>query len=177
MSDFYSDSKFRVVNRKWFGLTKKLGGETAAGFTIGSVASKSTHVTRFYPKGPIEILKFGAMVLATMSTPATKDEADELPALLYTNNGASLAASFDLKPADASVAVYGSTRDAFGIASSVTFNTNLGTTGVGDYLTIKTGRPQANGGTVGKGTIGGTLAFFIDWRPLYTAGNDSWDAD
>jgi len=59
----YDDAKFGVVQRHWFGLTKKAGGQGAAdGFELSADA---THVTRFYPKGPMYITKFGVMHLAT----------------------------------------------------------------------------------------------------------------
>ena len=40
MSNFYDDSKFGMVNRKWFGLTKKHGGDCAAGYTFGTTDAK-----------------------------------------------------------------------------------------------------------------------------------------
>lgn len=58
----YDDAKFGVVQRRWFGLTKKCGGETAAGFTM---TADATMVTRWYPKGPCYITKLGVQHLAT----------------------------------------------------------------------------------------------------------------
>jgi len=59
----YDDGKFGVIHRHWFGLTAKAGG---SGDVITFNESESTPVTRFYPKGPIEILKLGVQTLATL---------------------------------------------------------------------------------------------------------------
>jgi hypothetical protein len=56
----YADHKYGIIERHWFGLLKKVGGNAATGFTQNE--TESTQVTRFYPKGPIRLLKFGAMV-------------------------------------------------------------------------------------------------------------------
>lgn len=60
----YSDPRFGVIERQWFGLTKKLGGETAAGFTFNE--TEANVVTRWYPKGPIKLLKIGVLTLGTL---------------------------------------------------------------------------------------------------------------
>jgi len=60
----YDDAKFGVIERKWFGLTVKNGGETAAAHLIPAVA-EAAKVTRWYPRGPIIVKKFGVMVQAT----------------------------------------------------------------------------------------------------------------
>lgn len=60
----YADEKYGVIERVSFGLPIKHGGEAAAGFTFNE--AEGTKVTRFYPKGPIEVKKFGAIVLATL---------------------------------------------------------------------------------------------------------------
>lgn len=59
----YSDGKYGVIERHWFGLTKKAGGNSADGFTLNE--TEGTKVTRFYPKGPIVLQKFGVLTLAT----------------------------------------------------------------------------------------------------------------
>jgi hypothetical protein len=64
MSNFYDDSKFGVIERKWFGLTAKHGGETAAGFTFNE--TEATKLTRWYPRGPITIKKVGVKTLGTL---------------------------------------------------------------------------------------------------------------
>lgn len=64
MSNFYDDSKYGVIERKWFGRTVKHGGETASGFTFNETAA--VKVTKWYPRGPITIKKFGCMTLGTL---------------------------------------------------------------------------------------------------------------
>lgn len=63
-TNFYDDSKFGVIERKTFGLTVKHGGETATGITFNE--TEATKVTRWYPRGPITVKKFGVVTLATL---------------------------------------------------------------------------------------------------------------
>ncbi len=64
MGNAYDDAKYGVIERKTFGLTQKHGGDAAAGFTFNE--TESTKVTKWYPKGPIQIQKFGTYALATL---------------------------------------------------------------------------------------------------------------
>src|SRR3990167_6113783 len=81
MSNFYEDSKFGVITRKWFGLTKKLGGDVAAGYTLATTdATVISHLARWYPRGPIKILKMGSFVLATLVNASV----DRVPVRLLT---------------------------------------------------------------------------------------------
>jgi len=59
----YDDAKYNVIERQWFGLTQKHGGADTA-FTVNE--SEATKVTRWYPRGPIVVKKFGAKVLGTV---------------------------------------------------------------------------------------------------------------
>lgn len=61
---FYSDKKYDVIERKWFGLSKANGGDAAAGFTFNE--TQAALIKRYYPKGPIRLLKIGVMTLATL---------------------------------------------------------------------------------------------------------------
>ena len=61
--DGYSDSKFGTIFRHWFGLTAKHGG---CGDILTFNETEATKVTRFYPKGPIRILKMGIYTAATL---------------------------------------------------------------------------------------------------------------
>lgn len=61
---FYNDKKYDIVERKWFGLSKANGGDAAAGFTFNE--TQGALIKRYYPKGPIRLLKFGVMTLATL---------------------------------------------------------------------------------------------------------------
>jgi hypothetical protein len=60
----YSDNQYGVIERHWFGLSKVNGGEAAAGFTFNE--TQSALIKRYYPKGPIKLLKIGVMTLATL---------------------------------------------------------------------------------------------------------------
>lgn len=60
----YSDASYGAVKRHWFGLPKTWGGGAAAGFTFNE--TQAALIKRFYPKGPIKILKLGVITLATL---------------------------------------------------------------------------------------------------------------
>lgn len=64
MSNSYDDSKYGVIERHWFGLPKLAGGGAAAGITFNE--TQAAVVKRFYPRGPIKILKLGVQTLATL---------------------------------------------------------------------------------------------------------------
>lgn len=61
---FYSDKKYDVIERHWFGLPKHLGGSAAAGFTFNE--TQAALIKRYYPKGPIRLLKIGVLTVATL---------------------------------------------------------------------------------------------------------------
>ena len=162
MSNFYSDSKFGVIQRKWFGLTKKLGGDAATGYALNVGTTDATHVSnlaRWYPRGPIKMKKFGAFVLATVVNASV----DRIPCRIYTR-GASASAG--------AVAYIGKTLFSFG--SSTTFTVSQ--VKAGEYVSIVTGTPQTDKGTAANtATTTGTLAFFLDYVPTYDSGG-KWDA-
>jgi len=149
----YDHEKYGVVQRKWFGLTKKCGGDAASGFTFGTnAATVRDHVVRYYPKGPIKLLKFGALCLATMSD--TLGTPDKVTCRLYCDSG--VEASIDLATDTA----------AFAISSTTTFTS--ATVGPGSYLAIDNATPDTDKGTDAEnGTTSGTVAFFIDYHPIY----------
>jgi hypothetical protein len=75
MSNFYDDGKFGVINRQWFGLSKKWGGgaQRAGGFRAWAASVLPTRRSRRTSAagirvGPIKMLKAGSFVLATLST-------------------------------------------------------------------------------------------------------------
>lgn len=63
-SNFYADGRFGIIERHWFGLPKLWGGGAAAGITFNE--TQSAPIKRFYPKGPIKLLKIGVQTLATL---------------------------------------------------------------------------------------------------------------
>jgi small-conductance mechanosensitive channel len=164
MSNFYDDDKFGVINRKWFGLTKKHGGDAANGYTFGTTdATVQSHLARWYPKGPIKILKVGHRVLATISA-AT--DADRIVGKLLTRGGsASVAATWDLQDATAPFAV--------GSKESITVKQCK----AGEYISIKTGTPETvNGTQTNTATQEGSVAFFIDYAPMFD-NSGKWDVN
>lgn len=164
---FYDSAKFGMVNRKWFGLTKKHGGDCASGYTFGTVdATATTHLARWYPMGPIDILKFGAKVLGSI-TAGSQDYTDNIAARLK-GRGASASTmatfSFDID---------GGTIAPHTIASVESMTVSQ--VKQGEYITIITGTPStANGSAANTATTAGTVAFFVDWAPKFDI-NGRWN--
>lgn len=159
MSNFYSDSKFGVITRKWFGLTKKLGGDAASGYTLATTdATVISQLARWYPRGPIKFVKFGSFVLATLVNASV----DRVPVRLRTKGGSASAAA---------VAYQAKTLFSFGSTSTFT----LDRCEAGSYVSIVTGTPQTDKGTAANtATTTGTLAFFLDYVPTFDS-TGKWD--
>ena len=166
MSNFYEDSKFGVIKRQWFLLSKKLGGYSStarAGASRGCFgttdATSKTHVTRWYPKGPVKMLKAGSFHQATM----TQASSDLIQARLYTR-GASASTGCTWYVKSTSTAV-----SAFTVASTTTFTVRQ--VKAGEYISIKTGTPVTDDGTAANtATCTGTVAFFLDYVDTYDSG-------
>jgi hypothetical protein len=152
----YSDAKFTVVERTWFGLHLDKGGHVAAGsgYTFGNEAATSNnHLARYYPKGPIRLLKFGVMVQKAIACTATA--MDYVPFRLRVNASNE---SASVKQADAAA--------AYTIASTTTFTNAV--VDAGSYIDIIQGTPISGDATeVVTGTVTGTVAYFIDWVREY----------
>lgn len=161
----YSDAKFGIIYRKWFGLTKKMGGDCAAGFTFGAeAATKTSHLSRWYPRGSIEIKKFGAMVLATVTSTATS--MDRVPIFLG-KNGTRINSAIYLGVDAAPYVPY---------ATVSTETISEATIPAGDYINIENGTPETGDATdVTTGTPAGTVAFFIDYVPSFQAQANAGD--
>lgn len=161
----YDDEKYQVIERKWFGLTKKCGGDSAGGFTFGTTdATSQNQVTRYYPKGPIRLLKFGALRLCTIDGGGTLSGAvDLVPARLLVNGSTETAADLDL-----------ATSAQYGISSVVSFTNPV--VDAGSYIGITTGTPQSDKGTENiTATVTGTVAFFIDYVREFDPTGEKWD--
>lgn len=161
MPNFYDDSKFGVINRKWFGLTKKWGGDCAAGYTFGTTdATVTSQLAKWYPRGPIKMLKAGTFILATVANASV----DRIPVRVRTRGAsASLGSLF-----------YNAKGNQAVIASSTTFTVRQ--VKAGEYISIVTGTPQTDKGTAANtATTTGTVAFFVDYVPTYDSGG-KWDA-
>lgn len=167
MGNFYSDGKFGVIHRKWFGLTKKCGGDSAGGFTLTAEAgTKATHVTRWYPKGPIKVLKAGHLVLATIACTATT--MDRLPFFIRKNT-TRMGAGWFLADNSAQYSI--GSQTSWVNAAGVT----LSTLDAGDYISIEAGTPETDKATdVTTATVTGTVSFFIDYAPTFSS-TGKWD--
>lgn len=153
MGNTYDDAKYGVVNRTWFGLTKKYGGETAAGFTLGTTdATAIEHVAKWFPRGPIALVKAGSFTLATLNGSGV----DKIDARVKVRGAsASLAASWN---------AFASAAESFASDMSLTATQVK----VGEYLSVRTGTPETDKGTAkNTSTTTGTLAFFVDWKPRF----------
>lgn len=156
----YAHDQFGVVERKYFGLTKKYGGDVAAGYTLGTVdATAVEHLAKWYPKGPIKLLKAGSFTLATLNGSGV----DKIDCRVKVRGAsASLAASFNC---------FASAQNSFASDESMTaFKVKAG-----EYISIRTGTPETDKGTVkNTSTTTGTLAFFVDYVRLFDNGGN-WD--
>lgn len=160
MSNFYDDSKFGVIRRQWFGLSKKWGGDrpnarvaSGQGCFGTTDATVKTHFAKWYPaRGPIRMLKAGAMGLATIVNASV----DRIPMRVLTR-GASASTGCSLNLTKLAPAA---------IASTTTFTVRQ--VKAGEYITIKTGTPQTDNGTAANtATTLGTVAFFVDYVPTW----------
>ncbi len=158
----YDDSKFNVITRKWFGLSTKHGGDYAAdaltAFEVGSNATCVAKVARWYPRGPIEILKAGVMVVATLQKRVASNW--ELRHRFFADGAsASVGITVTHDPGTATQVA------PFVISSSVTITRKR--VKAGAYIRVKTATPQTDSNTRLTSSVLGTLAYFIDYRPLF----------
>lgn len=162
MSNFYDDSKFGVITRKWFGQTPKHGGESANGYTFGTTdATVISHLARHYPKGPIAIQKIGAQVLATIGGGSAAF--DVIPTYLTKNGSRVSTFTFNISDAGAAYSVASVEPTAEQVIDA------------GSYYGFETATPQSDSGTdYNTATVTGTVAFFVDWRPVWIESN-KWD--
>lgn len=155
----YDQGKYGVIERKWFGLTKKYGGDCAAGYTLGTTdATAQAHLARWYPKGPIILVKAGSFTLGTLNGSGV----DKIDARVKVRGAsASLAASWN---------AFASAQNSF--ASDIAMSAYR--VKAGEYISIKTGTPETDKGTAkNTATTTGTLAFFVDYRREFST---NWDA-
>lgn len=165
MSNFYSDSKFGVINRKWFGLVKKMGGDSATGYTFAATKGATTtkHLVAWYPRGPIKMMKAGSFCIATI----TNASVDLYQARIRTRGAsASTGCTWYLKSTATAVAENT-------VASTTTFTVSQ--VKAGEYVAIDTATPTTDKATAVAATTTGTLAFFIDYVPTYDP-TGKWDS-
>ncbi len=165
MSNAYDSGKYGVIQRTWFGLMTAWGGTAATGITFGS-GTKLTHVKGWYPPGPIKIKKVGYFVQCTMVGAATNKGRRRFR---FFTRGASASVIGATSPATAgTVAVR-----TFNSITSFTVNQCK----KGEYIYIDSASARTVCttwalSTAGRGTVNGTLAFFVDWYPDF---GSSWD--
>jgi len=155
----YDAGKYGVITRKWFGLTKKWGGDVAAGYSSAATkgATAVTHLSYWYPRGPVKIVKVGRMVLATL----TNASSDRWVAAFRTRGAsASVAATVALKSTSTAVSIAA-------IASKETMT--IEQCKAGEYISIRTSTPVTDKATTVAATTTGTIAFFVDYEPVYDA--------
>jgi len=167
MNDFYDDSKFNAVKRRYFGLTKKWGGDAAGGFSFGTHDPGTlTHVEKWFPAGPIEIKKVGVFTAST------------------SNNASGGGLGFRFLTRGASASVIGtmkwaSATQAEGVISASKIGTALTVTQCkkGEYITIMTTEPTTMSATASevKATTSGAAAFFVDYVRRYSPDSTNWD--
>lgn len=132
----YSDDQYGVIERHWFGLPKTWGGGAAAGFTFNE--TQAALIKRFYPKGPIKLLKLGVMTLGTLG------KGEELIGLTVDGT------------ATVKGTIVASTTSALGTIASKVLAT---TVSAGSYLTLLASTNVCSTGSV---------AVFIDFRRHYS---------
>jgi hypothetical protein len=162
----YDDAKYGVITRKWFGLTEKHGGEDSGGYTFGTTdATNISQLARWYPKGPIRLVKFGSFALATITNASN----DLLKARLLTRGAsASVAASHNVKST-------ATARSQYTFASVETMQVSK--CKAGEYLAIETATPSTDNGTAANtATTTGTVAFFVDYTPQFEPEGSNFDA-
>jgi hypothetical protein len=132
MGDFYGDAKYGIIERFEF----------AAHQAVKTMTGDSTLVKRFYPKGPIKILKFGVRHIATQGGTEVTVNLKRVSSTLAT-----VVASTDSTP--------------WSIAS-VALNKDCD---AGSYLTIDTA------GTVATGTVHCFMDFRRIYNAKHDAAN------
>jgi hypothetical protein len=182
MGNFYDDAKYGVVTRKWFGLTKKLGGDCAAGYTFTGSGTTISHVARWYPMGPINVQKIGFMVLATLATTgnATRAVLTSKHQIKFYHGAAgartTLIGTTHIQVGDASSTLH-ARQAQYSIASNESPTAANRTIAAGNTLTIYAATPTSDDGTAAAavGTLSslGTVAFFIDYIPSYDSNYDA----
>jgi hypothetical protein len=160
----YSNAKYGFVQRKWFGLPKKWGGDAASGFTFGTNnAGTLTHVEKWYPQGPIKIKKIGVFVSST------------------SNNASGGLMNFQFLTRGASASVIGtlqfsSCTESEGQIPASKTSLTVAQCKKGEYVTVKSYEPTTKtNGTEVKATTSGAAAFFIDYVPRYANDSTNWD--
>lgn len=177
MSNAYDDGRYGKITRSWFGLTDKVGGHTTTAFIHSGSATTKTWLARWYPKGPIKIVKMGWQILATASAIDNATGASDMarmPIELWKsgNDGTTrqvLVASDAIKfhPTESLPALW-----AIGSKETIA----SAKVEAGRFLTIFVATSESNEGTQQAArtsiSTSGSYAVFIDWVPKFSS---KWD--
>ena len=179
----YDNAAFQVVERKWFGLTQKHGGEASSPITQSGTGTTTTPVKRWYPKGPIDIVGFGVKCLATLGRDATAGNTRaRIPIRMYksSSNGTTKTTVLATTHIQAGSATNQTRLALYGVASD--FSPASSEVERGRWITIFTGTPTTDAGTLSPsgGTMlaTGSYALFVDYVRKYTDGEQatqSWE--
>lgn len=178
----YSAAKFHNVQRTWFGGSTKLGSGIVPYTTLVASGSSATVLTRYYPKGPIRVLKVGYQCVATASAAANATGASDrarIPVEFYKSSAAGAARTTLI----ASTAI-----KIHPVANTLTPRWSIGSketiasaeVEAGRFLDIYLATAESNEGTaaaaVGTTLVSGSFAYFIDWVPKYDPSNENWNS-
>lgn len=155
--NFYSDSKYGVIERTWFGLTAKWGGEVAAGVTFNETQA-NVNPKKWYPKGPIEIIKLGVMTLATLG------KGEQLFGLTVQGT-ATVKGVVVASTASAPATIASNPLTPGGSYQGYSTGAARPTLAAGSYLTFLASTNVCSTGTV---------ALFVDWRRRFSSAG-KWD--
>ena len=180
----YDAAKFHNIKRTWFGLTTKMGGQASSSIApLSGTATTETLVTRWYPKGPIKVVKVGYRNVATASAAANATGATSravIPIEFYKSSAAGAARATLLGSAHITIAPVAITQCPLWSVGSLE-GSSLASQEVeaGRFVTVFAATAQdaegdaaAAGGTT---MVSGSFAFFIDWVPKYDPSNEKWD--
>jgi hypothetical protein len=158
MANFYDDSKFGVIERTWFGLTPKWGGEESAGRTFNETQA-NINPKKWYARGPIEILKIGCLTLGTLG------KGEQLFGLTV-NGTATVKGVIQASTASAPGTIASNPLTPGGSYQGYVTGAAKPTLAAGSYLTLLASTNVCSTGTV---------ALFIDWRRRFTV-TGKWDS-
>lgn len=178
----YDAAKFHNIQRTRFGFTNKMGGQASAAIApLTGSASTETLVNRWYPKGPIKILKVGYQCVATASAAANATGASDrarIPIEFYKSNAAGTARSTLIASKDILIHPVANTlTPLWSIASKAVIAS--AEVEAGRFITVFAATAQSNAGTaaaaIGTTMVSGSFGFFIDWIPHYDPANEKWN--
>lgn len=177
MSNAYDDSRYGQITRTWFGLTDKVGGYTTTAFIHSGSATTKTWLARWYPKGPIDVVKIGWQCLATASAIDNATGASDMarmPFEVYKSSAAGVTRTTLIASDAVKFHPTANLPSLWAIASKETIAS--AEVEAGRFVTIFVATSESNEGTqqAARTSIctSGSFAVFIDWVPKF---NSKWD--